>query len=107
MITIPSRTYTAFDAGALLKPLCRVLEDDICKVVRPNNSIDASREVDEKTRRRQFFDSTLNDLAYFDVVDLKILLFDDRRLQRQLQETIKREISCHSSRVERANFPWS
>ena len=98
-------TYSRFDAGTNLELLLRVLELDVVVVNRPNDTVDVSRDRDEQSSLSQSFDSSLSyssvsepiggrenhfdDFSNFDVADSQEGLLEDRRLERELYESVE------------------
>lgn len=53
-------------------------------MVWPDNTVDIARQSYEQTIVCELFDSALDNLANFDIINVEILLFNDRGLQREL-----------------------
>lgn len=97
--------HPAFDAPANLESFLRMLERDIRIMIRPHHSVDISGYLDEECRVCEFLDGALNDLPDLDIANLHELLFEDRRLERQLEGTVECMVTCYACSVNGRDPP--
>ena len=100
-------TDFAFNLSALFEPLSRVFEYDVCVMVRPDNTVQPSRQRNKETRIGQLLHSGLDHLSNLDVGHLEKFLLDDGRLHGKLEDSVETKVACYSSWVHRVDFPWA
>jgi len=97
--------YLALDTGPNLESFCRVLQLYIGIMIGPNYTINVAGQCNKECGICQLFDCAFNNFSNLHVRDLDILLLQDGRPERQLQQTIKCKESGNTSPVYCLRLP--